>query len=500
MTPGARPAWVKAYAVVLGTAWPALFGAAEASAQEVRMTGVTSFRYVEVRPFIQDSVLAGDAQGTGFYRQSPDGGVVRCVTGDPFCRGTRPGQVTSTVPIVQDLELNAWGFGEGVRLHAQGRGRTALGDSPGLWPQADERFDLLAAFAELDREAVRVRAGRQWTTSGLGFYNFDGLAVAVRPVTGLSVEGMVGRSLVRGLNEPRTGGALAAIDDLAPVEPGIMLSSEVRYRPSNRLSLAALYHRDIRRDRAGLYSELAGAHGVYRFGAASVEASLERNQATGQLNEGRLRVRTPPLGSTVVTGEVRRYRPYFELWTIWGAFSPVGFDQGRVDVAWTPGGRSMLLRGEASYRSYHDPGTDGSVGNFRTDGWGLGVDGTWFARPQWRAEGGYRLEVSFGSTRSEGYAGVRRLLGDRGQLSVNGLAFQRLYEFRLDEGVVVGLGGDASFRTWDRGRVTGGLSAYRHLDRGTQVQMDWTQLRGHLRMEWTIGTEPGRDSSGEAGP
>ena len=473
-------------AILLGTAT-----AGEAFGQDVRLTGSTNLRYVELRPFVPDSVLAVDAEGTGLYRQAADGGVVRCVAGDTFCRGTRPGATTSTVPVVQDLELSAWGFGEGIRVYGQVRGRTGLGGNPDIWPQADDTFDLLSAYGELTRERYRVRAGRQWATSGLGFYNFDGLALMLIPVAGLSLEGLAGRSLVRGINEPRTGGALAAIDDLAPVEPGIMMSARVQYQPSGRLSLTALYHRDIRRDRAGLYSELAGAQGVYRFGQASAEGALEADLATGQLNEARVRVRTPLIGSTAIAAEVRRYRPYFELWTIWGAFSPVGFDEGRVNLTWAPGAGNLLLRGEGSYRAYHDTGTETSVGRFRTDGWGVGLDGSWSPRDLWQVEGGYRLEVSFGSTRSEGHAGVRRRLGELSHVSVNALAFQRLYEFRLEEGVVLGIGADASIRLTERSRLAGGLTGYRHLDRGTQAQMDWTQLRGHVRLEWTVGAEPG---------
>ncbi len=483
-------------ALLAGMAGALLFGA-DAGAQEVRVQGTTSLRYVEARPFVRDSLLMDEVGGTGFLRQAADGGVVRCVVGDRFCRGMRPGTVVATVPATQDLEMSAWGFGEGIRVHAQARGRSALGGSGDFWPRADDRFDLLSAYGELNRERYRIRAGRQWATSGLGFYNFDGLAALGRPWTGLSVEARLGRSLVRGLNEPRTGGALAAIDDLAPEEPGIMLSAEARFQPSPRLSLAALYHRDIRRDRAGLYSELAGGQGVFRWGSGSLEGSLEADLATGQLNEGLLRVRPPPLGPIAAAVTARRYRPYFELWTIWGAFSPVGFDEARVDLSRVVSSREVLVRARASYRRYHDPGTATSVGRFRHEGWGVGADAGWFPAGSWRIDGGYRLEVSYGSTHSEGHASVRRGLGDRGHLALHGLAFQRMYEFRLEEGIVIGAGAEGSISLSERSRIAGGLTSYRHLDRGVQAGMDWTQLRGNVRVEWTVGAEPGRTGAQE---
>ena len=462
-----------------------------AEAQSVRVTGATSLRYIEVRPFVRDSVPADEVEGAGLLRQTADGQVVRCVAGQTFCRGTRPGDAVSTLPAMQDLEISAWGFGEGIRAFAHLRGRTAWGGDPELWPRADDAFDLLAAYGELNRERFRVRAGRQWVTSGLGFYNFDGLGLTIRPVTGLSLEGQVGRSLVRGLNEQRTGGALEAIEELAPIEPGLMLSTQVRYRPTPRFSLAGLYHRDVRDDRAGLYSELARAEGVFRFGGGSVEGAMEADLAGGEFNELRLRARTPPIGSTVLAGEIRRYRPYFELWTIWGAFSPVGFDEGRLDLTWAPSGGDLIVRGEASYRSYDDTGLDEGVGRFRTDGWGLGANASWTPRELWRVEGGYRMEVGFGAARSEGHGGVRRSMGDLGHVALRGLAFQRLYEFRLDHGVVVGLGAETSLRLTDRVQALGSVTSYRHLDQGDQPDMDWNQLRANLRLRWTVGAEPG---------
>jgi hypothetical protein len=465
-------------------------GPGQAEAQSVRVTGSTSLRYVEVRPFVRDSLPAEEVGGAGLLRQTPDGRVVRCVVGDAFCRGTHPGEQVSTIPAMQDLEVSAWGFGEGIRAFAHLRGRTAWGGNPDLWPRAEETLDVLAAFGELDRERYRIRAGRQFTTSGLGFYNFDGLALTARPLQGLSLDGQVGRSLVRGLNEPRTGGALEAIEELAPIEPGLMLSGQVRYRPSARWALAALYHRDIRDDRAGLYSELARAEGVYRFEGGSVEGSMEADLAGGQLNELRLRFRAPPFRSTAAAAEIRRYRPYFELWTIWGAFSPVGFDEGRLDLTWARARGDVVVRGEASFRSYDDTGMETAVAPLRTDGWGLGTSASWSPRAAWRVEGGYRVEVGFGAARSEGHAGVVRRLGDRGHVAMRGLGFQRLYEFRLDEGVVLGAGAEGSFLLSERSRMVGSLTGYRHLDRGDAPGTDWTQLRASLRLQWTVGAEP----------
>lgn len=468
-------------------------------AQSLRVTGSTHLRYVEIRPLERDSVPAAGLPGEGLLRRTPDGRIVRCLVGAPFCHGTRPADPVSTVPAIQDLEVSAWGFGQGIRAFAHLRGRTGWGGSPELWPRAGDAFDLLAAYGEVDRDRFRVRAGRQWTTSGLGFYNFDGVAVAFRPAAGLSVEGSGGRSLVRGLSEPRTGGALEAIEALSPVEPGLMLALQARYRPSPRLAVAGIYHRDIRNDRAGLYSELTRAEGVFRFQGGSVEGSVESSLVTREVNEARIRLRLPPLRSVAVSVEGRRYRPYFELWTIWGAFSPASFDETRLDATWARGRGDLILRGESSWRRY-DADPTGAISRFRTDGWGWGGSASWSPRRDWRVEGGYRMEVGFGASRSEGHGGVLRQVADRGHVALRALAFQRLYEFRLDEGVVMGLGAETSLQLTPRSRLSGALAQYRHLDRGERPELDWSQLRGSLQLRWIIGPEPGATPVRGGGP
>lgn len=476
----------------------ALGDAEPAHAQSVRISGSSSLQYVEVRPFVRDSVPAGEPAGSGLLRQAPDGRVVRCLEGDTFCRGTQPGPTVSTIPGTQDLEVSAWGLGEGVRVFAHVRGRAGWGGNPDLWPRAEDNLDFLAAYGELDRERFRVRVGRQWQSSGLGFYNFDGAAVRIRPVPQAHVEGYLGRSLVRGLNEPRTSEAIQAIEELAPDDPGLLMGLRARYRPSRRVALSALYHRDIRRDRGGLYSELAAADGVFRFGSGSAEASVEVDVASVRLNEARLLVRSPPFRRMSLRGEVRRYRPYFELWTIWGAFSPVGFDEGRLELTRLAQDGRFILRGRASYRRYEDTGRDGGgLGDFRNDAWGVGARAEWRAAARWQVEGAYRMEVGVGAARSEGHGALVRQLGELGFVSLRASAFQRLYEFRLDEGTVLGLGAQTSLALSDRTRLSGGISAYRHLGAGEAPNMDWTQLRGNVRLRWTVGSEPALP--GEAG-
>ena len=219
---------------------------------------------------------------------------------------------------------------------------------------------------------------------------------------------------------------------------------------------------------------------------------MEVDIATSALHEARVALTAPPWRRIAVRAELMRYRPVFELWTIWGAFSPVGYDEARGGVTWAGNGGRLMVRADAFSRRYEDAATDDGPGasTFRDGGWGVEGSGSWAPSPIWRFEGSYGVETGFGAARRDGQATVDRRLGDRGTVAVQGLAFQRLYEFRLDEGTVVGLGGETSLRLSDRVSLGAAFTAYRHLNAGPASSVDWSQRRGSLRLSWTAGAEP----------
>jgi hypothetical protein len=465
-----------------------LLAAPSILAQTVRVTGSTSLRYIELRPFIRDSVASGTTSGTELLRQLPDGRIVRCIPGDAWCYDVRPGEPASTLPLIQDLSLSAWGFSRGLRLYSQLRGRASLGADRALWPREDDHLEVMALYGELERGTMTLRAGRQWRVSGLGFYNFDGLAVTLRPRPTTRIEAYGGRSLVRGLNEARTSGALEAIEALSAANTGILFGVQGRYRPSARLAIGAMYQLDVRGDRTGAYSELAAADGVLRLGGGSAEASVEVDLAGRALNQARLTFRPAPFGRTALFAEARRYHPYFELWTIWGAFSPVGFDEAKAGATWTTSSGTMIARAEASYRRYGDAGTD-APDDYRTSGWGLGTGVNYRPARRWTLDGAYRVEVGFGASRWDAQASVRREFTGIADVALQSVAFQRLYELRLDEGTVVGFGAEGFLWIGERARMFASAMLYRQHGGDASI-MDWNQRRVSVRVEWAVGGEP----------
>ena len=473
-----------------------------ARAQGVRVSGATTVQLVDVRRMRDDSVAAADVvpiAGTTLA-EAPDGSIVRCTTGLAWCRYRRPGDVASTIPLLQDLQLAAWGFGTGMSAHAHLRARQAFGPVRDLYPRARDRFDVLAAYVEMDRERLRARLGRQWVpAAGFGLANYDGLSVEWRPRREGALELYGGLSLAPGLNEPRTSGEIADVELLAPDDRGWVVGTALQARPWRPLAVTARWQRDIRGDRTELYAERVAADATWRLGRGGVDATWVHDLGTGTTSEARLRARLPRWRGAALALEARRFRPFFELWTIWGAFSPVGFSEMRGVLAWR--GRDGIAERvgvdvTAGRRAYD--ATDAGVASapLRDDGWRAGADVAVRLTSEWSASAGYLREIGFGASRTDQQAGVRWAPDGPVSVGAHVTAFQSLFETRLGLLDVVGAGVDAAWRIAPEVRLVADFAVYQNSSSGGPPLGDWMQRRGALRLEWTVGADPGAAAGG----
>lgn len=465
----------------------------EAVAQAVRITGVTTVQAVDIRPLVEDSVPIGTATGTGPYRLLADGRLVRCIDGEAFCRLRRSGSRATTMPAMQDLQATAWGFGEGISLHAHMRARGSMGGEDFAWPRADDHFDALTAYVELDRERFRVRAGRQWASNGLGLYNFDGAALLYRQGIA-SLEGFGGWSLVAGLNEPPTGDALGAIDDLPPDSRGYLMGARATARFGGGRSLAAVYQRVLRADRDGLYSERVAIDGAARALGATFDGSYTYDLVGAQLNEARIRASRELPARLSATVDLRRHRPFFESWTIWGVFSPVAFDEARATLGWRSVDGRLSADASGAWRSYDETDAGLESTPLRTDGWRAGAGMEWSPTAEWLAHADYNVDIGFGASRSDAVAGMRWTPSERASFGANLSVLQNIYEFRVGTGRVYGVGLDGSLRLTSETRLVVDGALYSHRPSNNAPSTDWSQRRLAMRLEWTVGSDPGREA------
>jgi len=442
-------------------------------------------QYVELRPLITDSLLASAVPGTGQFRTAAFGVPAVCDT--LFCHFERSGNRMSAVPVLQDLTLTAWGLAEGLSVHSDVRLRTELGGGGLIYPRVDEHFSVLDAYLQLDRDWGRARLGRQWVTGALGAYSFDG-AEALFSRRMFSVEGWAGRALVEGLNEPYTSSQLAAVDAIPPEQDGYIFGALVRVRPDASSSATATYQRVILADRSGMYSERAAiAASTRRFGFA-FDLSGTYDLASGDWNEAHVRAGTSGMASVGYSVEARHSQPFFELWTIWGAFAPVGFDEARTTLDWRPRGQPFNASLHFAYRKYED--TNAGI-SLQSSGWRAGADASWRVQPSMTAFGSYDLDIGNGASLADGRAGVRWAASTDFSAGLDASVTQTIYEYRVGTGRVYGGGVNAAWRLTPDARVVADAGVYRQVLTNGAAGPDWSQRRVSLRLEWTAGSDPG---------
>ena len=469
----------------------ATIGATPARAQGVMVSGATYAQYIELRPLALDSVPFAETDSAwGAYRFTKSGVLARCIVPSVPCTFFRSGGQQSLTAMMQDVDLTAWGLGQGVSVHAELRARTAAGNGRDLWPQATQHFDALAAYVELDRELGRARLGRQWISSALGVFNFDGAAVTVRPLRALTAQLYGGGALVEGLNRPVGADALSPVEDLPPTDGAYLIGAMAQLRPSGIGALGLQYQREIRRDRDGLYSERFAATGEAQLGWATWSGRLTRDIATGTYNDLTASVRAPVGHGVGATLTARRYSPYFDLWTIWGAFSPIAYTEYEGEARWANPSGTVLLGTSGGWRSYDDTFTGLATLPLRHDGWRAGASATARVANTWTVVGDYHVNIGFGASGSDAALAVRWQQSDHVWLGLHGTAFQTIDEFQVGEGRVFGGGLEGAYQLTPQLRIVGDAYLFRHTAHDQPQIIDWNQRRAALRFEWSLGNQP----------
>jgi hypothetical protein len=453
----------------------------------------TYISYLDIQQTVVDSLPADQVPGEGVARALPDGTRVTCP--DEFCRYFRSGSKLGIAPLIQDLELNFWTGITGLRGYAHARGRAPLGDEK-AWPRSDQELEALAAYLEYSRSSYQIKAGRIWQTTALGFYNFDGGSASLRLPHGLDVTAYGGLSILRGLNQRHTSNLLASVEPLGPQEDAYLMGVGGRWRPYPNLSTSFTYQREESKDSDLLYSERIAGSARLLMAGSTLDVEVKYDLATEVTNLFRLALSVPVGSGIRARGEVRKYRPFFDLWTIWGVFSPTGFleAKGRIDWIGLQGRVSAFAYG--SYREYEDTEVAPAATYLLQDeSWRLGGGGRYSLQENLTLAGEYRYDVGYGASRSGGDLSVRRSFGGGTYLAVQGTAFETFSEFRVGSGRVFG-GGLNGATPLGPATVQAGAMFYKHIQDNRPSILDFNQIRFHLNLEIPIGGDPGMSGRG----
>lgn len=455
----------------------------------------TYVSYLQVRDLVQDSVLAAAVPGEGSQRTLEDGTRVTCADG--WCRYYRSGSDVGMVPFLQDFELNAWSGITGLRGYAHVRFRQPFGDGD-FWPRMDAEAEALTAYLEYRRSNYMVRAGRIWESTALGFYNYDGGSFQIRLPTQLELSVYGGLSLVRGLNQLYHTDLIGDVEPLGPRDDAYLMGLRARWRPYPGLATAFTYQREPTIHSSDLYSERVAGSARLLVRKATLDLEVKYDLATQNTNLARLAVATPLGAGLRASGEVKKYTPFFELWTIWGAFSPVGFDEARLRMDWMASSGRISARAYGSYRQYGDTNTSEPVSGdgIRDDAWQIGAGGRYAIKEDLIFDGEYQRYVGYGASRSGGDVSLQKTFGPGRYLGFKGRAFESFSEFRVGSGRVIG-GGLQGAMPLGSARIQASAMFYKHQQSDRPQIMDLNQARMNLILEIPIGGDPGMQRGGD---
>jgi hypothetical protein len=471
---------------------PLVAAAPVASSQQVRVSGTTVAQVIDLPTLIVDSVPVGSTTGSGTYREY-NGHVAWCQPGFAMCLYQKSGPTITTAPMTQDVELNAFGFGEGWRAYAQLRFRATAGNQ--AWPFADQTFSALAAYLEYDRNTWRGRVGRQFAQNGLGYYNYDGLDLLWRADPAWDAELYGGAALMEGVNAPYTSTLVTSVTNPpTPNNDGWLVGARVRGHWRNGSSISAVFQVIDRNDFGGLYSERLALNGIWRAGVTTVTGDVQADFATGQANLAQVRAQYPLQRGSGVFLEARHFVPVFELWSIWSVFSPVGYNELTGGAYWASKQGVLSAQLTGGFRNYEN--AHAGTGDLKTSGWRVGADLTWQASRTIIARGGYHYDIGPGAAESDGSLNVRWEPNEIFYGGIFATAFQTAYEYEQGFGNVWGGGATAGYKFADWGRIAADVGEYRNTYGGNAPQSDWNQFRASLRFEFNVGPEPGYSGGG----
>jgi hypothetical protein len=458
-----------------------------AQAQGIRGDVRLNWGWMQLQPFAQDSVPESDVSGSGLQRELANGTVVSCVEGN-YCRWYEDnGQRQDIMPFTQDLRFAGWTGVQGLSFH--GQMRTRLG-SDDLWPRTDQKFDLLTGYLSFNRSAFQIKAGRMYRASGLGYYNFDGASAAWRGLGWMWVEGYAGWSLARGVNAPRNGDLYQEADLLATDRRGYLFGGELGFRGGKVFSGSATYQRELRTDRLALYSERAAVDLRALVGGWAFDGGASYDFAYDQLNDARIRITAPQVLGIRFAAQARHYTPFFDYWTIWSAFSPVGFDEARLSGTWTSRSLPLLVEVGGAYREYEDTNAGPSNTTVRKDGY-RGFGRIYWNPDKWYVDARYRAEDGFGGSRYGGDLILGRYLamGSASYVALRGTATETVYEFREGERYVVGGAVEGSYDiTKANLTLDASLGFYQIEYKNRPLADTWTEGRASVGLRWRFNT------------
>ncbi|HEX6050095.1 MAG TPA: hypothetical protein VFZ21_12530 [Gemmatimonadaceae bacterium] len=466
-------------------------------AQSYRVRVDARAQAVSFRGLVSDSIVAAQAvPGASGGFETPDGHAVRCGAGE-YCFFYRPGPVLRGIPVTTSASVILWGFGvPGLTFRATGRLLADVGGDD-VWPGTDPAGQLLEGYLEYQRTSLVARAGRQLVASRLEPLGFDGAWLRYRfDDLSLEVTGYGGWGLAQAAALPVSSPALNPLDEWRPRDRQIVAGLETAWL-FREIDLRAEYRRELDPQDYYIVSERAGlsfAAPAWRL-PLRVTGGVDYNLAEGHVGSADVRL-TYARPRYAVSAGARRYRPFFSLWTLWSAFSPVPHNGVHLSGELRASQRlSLHARGEA-YRYEDAEVSTALVPQLEDRGWRASTGATMTLTPQWTVDANVGIERGPGASGRFGDVAVGWVPNDLYAFDLYGGAVGRPLELRYYDATSLWIGGRAE-------RVLGARGTQRRVwadvafvdderDRPDASSSSLSQVRLRTGISLTFGTNADR--------
>ena len=238
----------------------------------------------------------------------------------------------------------------------------------------------------------------------------------------------MGLGLADGVALPVTSAALNPFNEFQPSERQLVAGGNLNWiTPVAEARLD--YQREVDRDTRNFVSERAALSATVRpWRRVSISGGTEydfsydwwgTSDVTASYTE-------PRLG---LSAGARHYRPYFNLWTIWGAFSPVPYNavNGSVSPGRSP---AEFARGAVLVRGHRDRDAPGQQ---QDDGWRWSAGATYRLAARLQVDGGFATDFGPGASSQTWSGRVGYDPRENLRLSLDLGTLKRPLEFRFSD-------------------------------------------------------------------